>query len=535
MTCCELHPRVMTPEDEARELEGDPLDWVPPEELQRCSEVAAFYDGTAVLLTGATGFVGSLVLEKLLRSCPGVSVVYVLVRDKKGVPLRERLRSHLETVIFSEARKACPDYLRKVVPIAGDCTQPGLGISPDDAAELASKVSVFFHVAATVRFDADLRTATVTNVSSTCEAVALMKRMSNLKAFVYMSTAYSNAPRDEIEEKFYPPGLKAEELLKLIRIMDDEQLAQILPLLLGDWPNTYTFTKAVAEDVVRSGGSGLPVSIIRPSIVSSTYHEPLALWAGNLYGPNAMGLGGAVGVLHAMSIDSNAMADGVPADMVANATIACAWETWCRHSKRTLIQQASAEPGIFNCVSTPRHPISWGQVINYAHHGRSFPSIRNFWVAYLFMFKAKFGYVTGAVLFHLIPAIIADTFLYLKGIKPILWNMYSRIHGASQALEPFTTREWTFKDDNFASLLGRMGAVDRKLFPCDIVDVDWEWFISNTMRGLRLYLLNESFDTLEAARKRYRRLVVVNQTLVATGSALLLFKLWQILVAQIRL
>ncbi|XP_049942488.1 fatty acyl-CoA reductase wat-like [Schistocerca serialis cubense] len=116
-----------------------------------------------------------------------------------------------------------------------------------------------------------------------------------------------------------------------------------------------------------------------------------------------------------------------------------------------------------------------------------------------------------------------------------LWNMYSRIHGVSQALEPFTTREWTFKDDNFASLLGRMGAVDRKLFPCDIVDVDWEWFISNTVRGLRLYLLNESFDTLEAARKRYRRLVVVNQTLVATGGALLLFKLWQILVAQIRL
>ncbi|XP_047098682.1 fatty acyl-CoA reductase 1-like, partial [Schistocerca piceifrons] len=319
-----------------------PADWWPPGVLEQLSRVAAFYDGAPVFLTGATGFVGTLVLEKLLRSCPGASTVYVLVMDKKDVPLRERLRSHLDNVVLSKAREACPDYLRKVVAVAGDCTQPELGISPADAAELTGRVSVVFHVAATVRFDADLRTATSPTLAPPARSLHSPSYMPHIKAFVYMSTAYAHAPRDEIDEKFYPPALKAEELLKLIGVMDDEQLAQIFPLLMGDWPNTYTFTKAIAEDLIRSEAVGLPASIIRPSIVSSTYQEPLALWVGNMYGPTAAGAESSVGLLHAMHMDRSALVDGVPADMVANATLACAWDTWLARQLQERLEQAAA-------------------------------------------------------------------------------------------------------------------------------------------------------------------------------------------------
>ncbi|XP_049800276.1 fatty acyl-CoA reductase 1-like [Schistocerca nitens] len=535
MPCCEIHPRVMTPEDEERELEAFPVEWLPPGELQRSSEVAAFYSGASILLTGATGFIGTLVLEKLLRSCPGVSAVYVLVRDKRGVPLRERLRSHLEKQIFSRARQECPDCLQKVVPIAGDCTQPGLGISTVDAAELTSKVSVVLHLAATVRFDADLRTATVTNVVSTREIVALVKRMPNLKAFVYMSTAYSNAPRDEIDEKFYPPELSAEELIKLVSVMDDEQLAQLLPLVLGDWPNTYTFTKAVAEDLIRTHAAGLPASVIRPSVVLGTYQEPVALWVGNMYGPSAMAAGAALGVLHTMLADTSAMADGVPADVVANATVACAWDTWSRHRMQNLTQLPAAQPLVYNCVSTARHPVSWGTIHGYLFYAKHFPSIKSIWYGYGFMFKQKSLYLIAAVFFHLIPAIIADTFLCLKGTKPILWDVYSRIHGTMQVLETFTTKEWTFKDDNLVCMWGHMGEADRKLFPCDIADIDFEWHYKNVMRGFRLYIFNESFDNLEAARKKFHWLAVLHYTTVTILSSLLLLVLWRIIRVLIEL
>lgn len=36
--------------------------------------------------------------------------------------------------------------------------------------------------------------------------------------------------------------------------------------LLGTWPNTYTFTKAVSEKDIEALGSGLPIAIARPSV-----------------------------------------------------------------------------------------------------------------------------------------------------------------------------------------------------------------------------------------------------------------------------
>ncbi|XP_049768063.1 putative fatty acyl-CoA reductase CG5065 [Schistocerca cancellata] len=588
MPCCDIHPRVMTPEEEARELEELPVDWLPPGELQRWSEVADFYDGASILLTGATGFIGTLILEKLLRSCPGVSTVYVLIRDKKGVPLQERLRSHLEKLIFSSARQACPDYLRKVVPIAGDCTQPGLGISPADATLLTSKVSVVFHVAAAVRFDADLRTATLTNVASTCEVIALVKRMINLKAFVYMSTAYSNAPRDEIDEEFYPPALNAEELLKLLNIMGDEQLAQLLPLILGDWPNTYTFTKAVAEDVIRTHAAGLPASVIRPSIVMATNKEPVAFWWGTCMDPARLWSGvhwefctprnrtktqwrivcqliwsptqpsPAPGTpeaenlerwragIHQLSTTARHQHATPPNGQINEARQqrdhtsvpgrkAKTPPARYRHTRQDLTQLPAPRPLVYNCVSTARHPKSWGTILKDGRYATNFPSIKNISPSYGFMFKQKSAYVVVAVLLHLIPAMIVDTFLCLKGREPILWNVYSRVHAVMQALEKFATREWTFKDDNMVAMLGRLGEADRKLFPCDIVDVDLEWHHKNCVRGLRLYILNESFDNLEAAKKKYFWLTVLHYTVITIMSSLLLLMLWRILGAQIGL
>lgn len=53
------------------------------------SEIQHFYKNSTVLLTGATGFVGKLLLEKLLRQCH-VRRVYALVRDKDGADAEAR-------------------------------------------------------------------------------------------------------------------------------------------------------------------------------------------------------------------------------------------------------------------------------------------------------------------------------------------------------------------------------------------------------------------------------------------------------------
>lgn len=66
--------------------------------------------------------------------------------------------------------------------------------------------------------------------------------------------------------------LKAEEMLDMVECLPPSALEAATPHLLGAYPNTYTFTKRLAEDLVIN--SGLPASIVRPSIVVATYKEP---------------------------------------------------------------------------------------------------------------------------------------------------------------------------------------------------------------------------------------------------------------------
>lgn len=48
--------------------------------------------------------------------------------------------------------------------------------------------------------------------------------------------------------------------------LDEKTLNEITPIILKDYPNTYTFTKVLAEDVVKNAGQDLPIVILRPGI-----------------------------------------------------------------------------------------------------------------------------------------------------------------------------------------------------------------------------------------------------------------------------
>jgi FlaA1/EpsC-like NDP-sugar epimerase len=61
------------------------------QELYRGSEIQEFYRGANVLVTGGTGFMGKVLMEKLLRSCPHLKNIYLLVRSKKGKDVDSRI------------------------------------------------------------------------------------------------------------------------------------------------------------------------------------------------------------------------------------------------------------------------------------------------------------------------------------------------------------------------------------------------------------------------------------------------------------
>jgi fatty acyl-CoA reductase len=61
--------------------------------------IREFFAGRTVLITGGTGFLGAVLLEKLLRACPEVATVYLLVRPKRLCDVRNRVTTLFDSPV----------------------------------------------------------------------------------------------------------------------------------------------------------------------------------------------------------------------------------------------------------------------------------------------------------------------------------------------------------------------------------------------------------------------------------------------------
>jgi len=137
---------------------------------------------------------------------------------------------------------------------------------------LVDEVQIVLHGAATVRFDEPLTVALDINTRGTLLVIQIAKEMRCLEAFVHVSTAYTNCLIHHINEVFYPEKLTCsfDKILELREMLSNDLIDKMTPALLDKFPNTYTFTKALAEQAVQKEAIGLPTCVFRPGI--STYH-----------------------------------------------------------------------------------------------------------------------------------------------------------------------------------------------------------------------------------------------------------------------
>ena len=119
--------------------------------------ISHFYDGKCIFITGVTGFMGKVLLHKLLDSCPTFEGIYVLIRPKRDELPHVRLEKLYDSPLFKNLKETNASSFKKVFAISGDITLPRLGMSDDDFDMVIEKTSVVFHSAATVRFDEELR------------------------------------------------------------------------------------------------------------------------------------------------------------------------------------------------------------------------------------------------------------------------------------------------------------------------------------------------------------------------------------------
>lgn len=170
-----------------------------------------------------------------------------------------------------------------MIPIEGDVSEIGLGISECDIKRMEN-VSIIVHASASVRFDDPLKSAILTNVRSTREIINMALNLKHLLVLFHVSTAYCNSDFKIIEEKIYPPHGDWREAIKLAETSDDQTINVLTAKYIDFLPNTYLYTKGLAENMCDDYKTKLPIVVYRPAIVTGAVEEPIPGYVDNFNG-----------------------------------------------------------------------------------------------------------------------------------------------------------------------------------------------------------------------------------------------------------
>jgi nucleoside-diphosphate-sugar epimerase len=484
--------------------------------------VPASLAGKRVLLTGATGFLAKVVLEKLIRTVPDLAGVILLIRggeqsgEKSGA--RERfLRQVASSSIFDALRAERGAWLERffaeqVECVTGEVTETHFGLGQERFMALAAATDLVINAAASVNFREPLDQALAINTLSLFHLAALARAAN--APLVQVSTCYVNGYRqgDMREEVVHPGGrtpiargvdghyeveaLAARLQRKIERVrsrtQDPRRLEQALTALgireanRHGWNDTYTFTKWMGEQLAMRGMHGRPLTIVRPSIIESTLQAPVPGWLEGVKVADAVILAYARGRTSFFPARPAGIIDVIPADLVANAILLASSEA------------LDGPPGhrIYQCCSGSSNPILVGELIRLLQ----LESKRN-WQQYdkLFHKAPKHDFrVVGNTRFRLAMAGVALGAMAWSGLRRLVGQP-----GETPAMEKLrTTRllaitfsfyaqpRYRFHNGRLLALARRFKPCERDLYPVNAGLIDWEDYLCRVhMAGLNRYAL----------------------------------------------
>src|SRR4029077_6584635 len=266
--------------------------------------------------------------------------IYLLIRRQRSTTSQRRFEKIFEeSPVFDPLQEQLGDSFAEFVSarvevVEGDVSQPGLGIAPETRAQLARNLDLVVNSSGLTDFNPDLREALASNIAPVLHLIEFL-RESDHAALMHLSTCYGVGGKDgrvleQVQPNYTPLGVadfdaehewhglqevvahaeaRAEspeittalrrqalgkhrgneepagpELENLIRKNRTRWLRNRLTRAgtrrarrLG-WPNTYTLTKSLAESMIVRHGAGLPIAIVRPSIVETSTDEPFRGW-----------------------------------------------------------------------------------------------------------------------------------------------------------------------------------------------------------------------------------------------------------------
>ncbi|KAK9738334.1 Male sterility protein [Popillia japonica] len=454
-------------------------------------------------LTGATGFVGKVLLERLLRVFD-VKKVYLLIRCKGDTAPQDRLQTVFAGPLFDKVRNLKgQEIFKKCVIIPGDIVKDGLDLSKEDLQVLQDEVEYVVHSAATVRFDEPLRKAFLINTKGTYSMIELAKTMKKLKIFTYISTTFCHPEEKILYEKLYKNKYSVKFILTLIDACDEETVEAMGRKFLEEVPNSYTISKALAEDVVAEAMDTVPAIIVRPSVVVPIWKEPLPGWSDNTNGPTGLLIAGGKGVLRSMYGNREAYADFISADVVADCIMVI--KAYSMHNQMP--------HRVYNVSAYNEFKISWGEIIDLGTEiaTTKIPFDLVLWAPGGTLINSKFVHYLVVILGQFLPALIVDALVPLAGHKPFLWKIQMRIVAGSKVLEYYTSTNWAFDNQCVMNARRWMNSYELPKYTVSADGLNVREYFVNAAMGARRYIMKEPDENIPKSLRMMRIMVLVDR------------------------
>jgi HAD superfamily hydrolase (TIGR01490 family) len=364
--------------------------------------------GRRIAVTGATGFLGTALVERLLRSVPDCQVL-PLVRPGRRAGAAERVRRDiLRNDAFDRLRREWGDgfdaeIARRVRPLGGDVSVDGLGLNEADRAALA-EADVVIHSAAAVSFDSPLDAAVAVNLLGPSRVAQALTAAGSSAHLVAVSTAYvagnrrGEAPEALLTDTLFSTEVdwraevagadraradadaesrRPEMLRRFMKAARAELGAAGTPLLasraerlreqwvddrlveLGraraaalGWPDAYAYTKALGERALAETRGDVPVSIVRPSIIESALADPYPGWIRGFRMAEPVIISYARGLLKEFPGLPEGIVDVIPVDYVVATALAVA------------AGAVPEEPVVYQAVTGARNPLKYRTLVD---------------------------------------------------------------------------------------------------------------------------------------------------------------------------
>ena len=555
--------------------------------IELSTVIAESLAGKRIAITGATGFVGTALVERLLRSVPDCELV-LLVRDGKRTPAARRTqREILKNDAFDRLRaQHGEDFDRavagRITTIAGDLTRDGLGLDDDDRALFAS-CEIIIHSAAAVSFDSPLDAAVEINLLGPTRIANLCNEIGVTPFLVAVSTCYvagnrrGKAPEALVSDGPFDIGIDwRSEVAASRRLRADTDAASRTPARLSNfrsgarrelgaagapalaakteqlrerwvkdelvtagraraasvgWPDAYAFTKALGEQALTDVKGDVPVAIVRPSIIESAWAEPRPGWIRGFRMAEPVIISYARGLLKEFPGVPEGTVDVIPVDLVVATIIAVA------------AMGPGDAPAITQIASGGINPLGYKGLVddvsgwfreNPLYDPKGQPIIVPEWRfpgrgrVQAQLSRAKTLLTTGEKVLHALP---------LRGRHAALSaQIETRRIEIERALEYvelyglYTECEAIYQVDNLMSIWDRLDDADREAFNFDPRSIEWSRYINEI--HLPSIIQHARVKTTPGPSKSINRMVRLRKQVLDPNRHLAVFDLENTLIAS---